>query len=57
MGELRDSMRAVSRRCRVLRTFKMDRPQLVSYRQSPLILKQQRLSEDSQRAPYNLGIK
>jgi hypothetical protein len=55
MGELRDSMRAVSQ-MPGFRTLKKI-VQLVSYRQSPLTLKQQRLSGDSQRAPYNLGLK
>ena len=55
MGELRDSMRAVSQ-MPGFRTLKMDRAVSLIW-QSPLILKQQRLSGDSHRAPYNLGIK
>ena len=55
MGELRDSIRAISQMPGV-KTLKMDRAVSLIW-QSPLILKQQRLSGDSQSAPYNLGIK
>jgi hypothetical protein len=55
MGELRDSM-ASSQSDAGFSDLKKDRAVSLIW-QSPLILKKQRLSGDSQRAPYNLGIK